>query len=181
MPPINDFVCHTCRKSIHQGWGSYMYVTTTDGERIICPHPEEHTIIAQVLNLTLEEVIFADLESNKAQEKPPWWWSRKRRAEYEQANQLLAERTRLIAEQRGKLIEERTGYQTFCICFECKESCYLDVGCAMEGEPISNPRDKRQCPTCGAENVKTLYEMIGEPCPLCGEGRIEEIVTGAMA
>jgi hypothetical protein len=41
-------------------------------------------------------------------------------------------------------------------------------------------KDERKCPQCGSSNVKTVFELIGEPCPKCKEGTIEEIATGIM-
>jgi hypothetical protein len=143
-----------------------MYVTTPDGQRIGCPHPAELFKVAEVLNLTYEEVNGANF---RPKEKVPWWWSKKKRTDHEQTKKLI--------EERRRLIEERTGKQTFCVCLECKKPCYLDLGL----EQKRGPRDKRQCPTCGSEKIKTLFELIGEPCPLCGEGKIEEIVSGAIA
>ena len=42
-------------------------------------------------------------------------------------------------------------------------------------------KDKRQCPECKSKNVKTELEMVGEPCPKCKDGMIEEIWTGAIS
>ncbi len=43
------------------------------------------------------------------------------------------------------------------------------------------PKDERKCPKCGSRNVRTVFEMIGKPCPRCKEGIIEEIETGIIA
>jgi hypothetical protein len=42
-------------------------------------------------------------------------------------------------------------------------------------------KDERECPRCKAKNVKTELEIVGEPCPKCKEGVIEEIWTGAIS
>ncbi len=34
---------------------------------------------------------------------------------------------------------------------------------------------------CNSENIKTIKELVGEICPLCGEGKIVERDTGAIA
>jgi ribosomal protein S27AE len=151
VPQLNNYVCHACKKSIHYGWGTYLYVVTPDGHRITCPHPGELFKIAEVLDLTYEEV------SSPGRKR--WWWSRKRCDDYDLTQQL---------------IRERTGKHTFCVCRECKEPSYLDLGI----EQSRGPRDKWKCPRCGSQEIDTLSELIGKPCPLCGEGVIEEIVTG---
>jgi ribosomal protein S27AE len=42
-------------------------------------------------------------------------------------------------------------------------------------------KDERRCPRCGSTNVKTVFELIGQPCPRCKVGVIVEIETGIMA
>jgi predicted Zn-ribbon and HTH transcriptional regulator len=42
-------------------------------------------------------------------------------------------------------------------------------------------KDERRCPRCGSTNVKTVFELIGEKCPICKVGVIEEIETGIVA
>jgi len=41
-------------------------------------------------------------------------------------------------------------------------------------------KDKRECPECKSPNVKTVCELVGEPCPKCHDGIIEEVETGAV-
>jgi predicted RNA-binding Zn-ribbon protein involved in translation (DUF1610 family) len=59
------------------------------------------------------------------------------------------------------LMEERIGYISPCVCLGCFTPFGLDL-----------KRDARKCPTCGNERVKTELEIVDEPCPRCGEGRI---------
>lgn len=65
-----------------------------------------------------------------------------------------------------KILEERTGTNYHCICLDCQHQFDLDV-----------KKEKRICPTCQSENIKTQKEMVGEPCPKCKTGLIEKIDT----
>jgi hypothetical protein len=167
MPPINIYACKTCRIKFHVGWGGYRYVETNDGQRKECAHPIEDAEIAKTLGLTYDEVCEIRWK------KPAWWWSNKRRKRYEEIAQL---------------IEERTGYNSLCICLNCKKPAYLDLGDAETAKAswryhygAVKHKDKRQCPDCGDLEIMSLFEMLGKPCPLCGRGRVEEIVTGREA
>ena len=42
-------------------------------------------------------------------------------------------------------------------------------------------KDERKCPKYGSKSVKTVFELIGKPCPTCKEGTIEEIETGKIS
>ena len=46
---------------------------------------------------------------------------------------------------------------------------------------LKQEKDKRECPKCKSKNVKTELELVGEVCPKCNEGVIEEIWTGAIS
>jgi hypothetical protein len=59
------------------------------------------------------------------------------------------------------LMEERIGYLSPCVCLDCTAAFGLDL-----------KRDPRRCPACDSDRVKTELEMVDEPCPRCGEGRI---------
>jgi hypothetical protein len=62
-----------------------------------------------------------------------------------------------------RLMEERVGYASFCLCRTCLERCSLD-----------GKRDVFRCPSCGSEDVKTFIQLIGTVCPRCGRGTLEE-------
>ncbi len=62
-----------------------------------------------------------------------------------------------------RLMEERVGYASFCLCRTCLERCSLD-----------GKRDVFRCPSCGSEDVKTFIQLIGTACPRCGRGMLEE-------
>jgi rubredoxin len=84
-----------------------------------------------------------------------------------------------------ELIEERTGFNSYCICLDCFHQFVADLG---EGEDdvlqssnqFKRPKDKRECPRCQSTNVKTILELVGHTCPKCGIGTIEEIDTGII-
>jgi len=46
---------------------------------------------------------------------------------------------------------------------------------------LQQEKDKRECPKCKSKNVKTELEMVGETCPKCKKGVIEEICTGEIS
>jgi DNA-directed RNA polymerase subunit RPC12/RpoP len=70
----------------------------------------------------------------------------------------------------GKLIRERTGFSSHCVCLDCLHQFDLDL-----------ERDERGCPQCGSAVVKSLREMIGKPCPKCKRGTVREIRTGIIS
>ena len=41
MPVIYNYRCTHCNLSLPPGWGSYMYVKNSHGEKVVCPHPVE--------------------------------------------------------------------------------------------------------------------------------------------
>lgn len=57
----------------------------------------------------------------------------------------------------------RTGYASHCVCLACVEQFDLDL-----------ERDERVCPKCSAQQVRSSEELIGESCPRCQVGLIEE-------
>jgi len=90
----------------------------------------------------------------------------------------------------------RTGFNSYVVCLDCLHQFEADFRDekvnewrlwygrpsfkeAFRGKP--EMKDERKCPKCGSRNVKTVFEMIGEKCPKCKKGTIEEIETGTMA
>ena len=103
-------------------------------------------------------------------------------------NEVLGERASVL-----EMIRERTGFNSYCICLDCLHQFRADLGSFdrywspyelyLERD-LPRPKqakDKRQCPKCKSKNVKTELEMVGQPCPKCKEGIIEEIWTGAIS
>jgi hypothetical protein len=41
--------------------------------------------------------------------------------------------------------------------------------------------DERKCFRCGSVNVRTVFELIGETCPKCKVGIVQEIFTGVIS
>ena len=107
-----------------------------------------------------------------------------------QVHKVLGDRAHSLA-----IIRERTGFNYYCICLDCLHQFEADLG-EIKGHHRSpyemrleqanlprpkQPKDKRECPECKSKNVKMELEMVGQPCPKCEEGVIEEIFTGARA
>ncbi|MDQ7826823.1 MAG: hypothetical protein RDV48_28755 [Candidatus Eremiobacteraeota bacterium] len=53
----------------------------------------------------------------------------------------------------------KAGFAERCACLRCLTMVSLDLA-----------RDPRACPSCGSTEVKSLTELIGQPCPGCGRG-----------
>jgi hypothetical protein len=145
-----------------------MYVEDDDGRRIICPHPAEQETVDEVLkgkNLSSEEkerrlgfnsdcVCLDCLHQFEAdlrdEEANPW-------RDYPTSEQLLKGLKKLLS------VTEK------CITREMWNEIAKDW-----------EKDERICPQCSSINVKTVFELIGQRCPKCKEGFIEEIVTGMI-
>ena len=102
--------------------------------------------------------------------------------------EVLGERASML-----EVIRERTGFNSHCICLDCLHQFRADLG-YFDGywspyEPylwerlprVKQEKDKRECPKCKSKKVKTELEMVGEACPKCKEGVIEEIWTGVVS
>lgn len=143
-----------------------MYVERDDGERIPCGHPLEDHDILGVLRFSYREIGLSVWSVSELGEKGKWWWSKKRKSIY-------------------RLIRERTGFNSFCICLDCFSQFALDLG-DEESEWRSaygfcREKDERICDKCLSKNVRTVFEMIGNICPKCNQGEIVEIVTGTLS
>jgi len=84
-----------------------------------------------------------------------------------------------------EMIRERTGFNSHCICLKCLYEFELDLGesywTAHEFSANRKEKDKRECPQCESECVKTEIEIVGENCPKCNEGIVERIWTGLIS
>jgi len=153
MPAINEYKCNKCGFELPRGWGHHFYVEDNKGERITCPHPGEEFTVRQILG----------------------------------ASELVP-----------AVVERRTGFNSHCICLDCLHqfkadlgesgwSPYIDITELLKADPLEykpklrDAKDRRECPQCKSKNVKTELEMVGQPCPKCKEGIIEEIWTGAIS
>lgn len=57
----------------------------------------------------------------------------------------------------------RVGFAQFCVCLECLKQFDLDL-----------KRDAVVCHACASTRVRSLRQLIGQPCPKCKTGQIEE-------
>ena len=143
-----------------------MYVEKDDGQRIPCRHPIEDSDIQQVLGCSFHDIGLSVWGVSEFGENGKWWWSRKKKSTF-------------------KLIRQKTGYNSFCICSDCLSQFTSDLG-DEESEWRSaygfcREKDERLCKKCLSKNVKTVFELIGHTCPKCKQGKIEEIVTGMVS
>ena len=87
-----------------------------------------------------------------------------------------------------ELIRQRTGFSSDCVCVDCLSQFRLDLKrdiriceqCVSMAE--QNPRRggwAHYRPEKGC-NVKTVLELIDQPCPKCKEGKIRRIDTGTV-
>ncbi len=106
---------------------------------------------------------------------------------------------RILGERAPKeLVKNRTGFNSYCICFDCLHQFEADLrdekvnewrfwyGFPSFKEAFRSPKppkmkDERKCPKCGSKNVKTVFELFWKPCPKCKEGMIVEIETGVIS
>lgn len=103
---------------------------------------------------------------------------------------------RIVEEVLGKrpsleVVRERTGFNSYCVCLDCLHQFEADLGetswspyeeqLAKHKPRPKEAKDKRQCPNCRSNRVKTELELVGQPCPKCKEGVIEEVWTGRIS
>jgi hypothetical protein len=84
-----------------------------------------------------------------------------------------------------ELIKKRTGFNSFCICLDCQYKFAADLkddkaNPWRSGWPVKD-KDERKCPQCKSKNVRSVYELIGKTCPVCGKGKIVEIPAGLIS
>jgi predicted RNA-binding Zn-ribbon protein involved in translation (DUF1610 family) len=89
--------------------------------------------------------------------------------------------------KRRKRIEGSTGFNSYCLCLDCLKSSVLDLGDEENARKsiryfygCIKKRDERKCPSCGSENVRTVSELVGNICPKCRQGIIQEVKTGVV-
>ena len=90
-----------------------------------------------------------------------------------------------------EVVRERTGFNSDSVCLDCLHQFEADLGeigyspyedyLAKHKPRSKQEKDNRECPKCKSRNVKTELEMVGESCPRCKKGVIEEIPTGAIS
>jgi len=92
-----------------------------------------------------------------------------------------------------ELLNKRTGFNSDCLCLDCLHQFEADLGAfrgywspyefyLTEYQPgPKQAKDRRECPKCHSRNFKTELEMVGQNCPRCKDGVIEEIITGMIS
>lgn len=138
MPEIFEVKCSQCDFTLQKGWGGVMYVKDDEGKKVICRHPVESYAIARTLKTSEHD-----------------------------AHAWLMGALNKIPEETKKLIEERTGFDSDCLCLDCLSQFRIDV-----------KKEEKKCPQCSSLNVKTQEEMVSQSCPKCKEGIIQAIDTG---
>jgi len=91
---------------------------------------------------------------------------------------------------KGRTRRRRLGYASHCLCLDCFHIFTADLadentnrsmrGFYKRNYKMVGGKDERECPECKSPNVKTVCELVGEPCPKCHDGIIEEVETGAV-
>jgi len=104
MPRIMQIICDCCGLKLQSGWGGRFYVTTSIGDRQICPHPGEIDYVAEILNFSAEDR--KDFNS-----EPKWWWASSHKERYKQIKEAF---------------KRRTGFLSDCICESCGGKTTLD-------------------------------------------------------
>lgn len=142
MPFVHKLGCDSCGFSLPEGWGGQMYVKNDAGEKIICPHPNESSLVSRVLGLKEEDVFL---------------WLSGKKEEIKDSDIV-------------EVLEERTGFNSFCICLDCLHQFTLDL-----------EKEERGCSECGSEDIKSEREMVDKPCPKCKKGIMKIKSKGAVS
>lgn len=148
MPEIKEVYCDKCGIKLPPGWGGMFYVTSSLGERYICPHPGEFEYVAQILNFSDDDRKLYDNFFLNIFKKPKWWWSASKKEHQMRIKEAF---------------DKRTGFLSDCICETCLEVTSLDLD-----------KDKRQCPKCGSKKVMSVIELRGKSCFRCVSGMFVE-------
>lgn len=130
-----------------------IYVTDSNGQRLICPHPCEGNTIWEILS---KELNWLQRLTHKI---PSSMIGIKRRRTFVQ--KLLG------YTDLGVLFDTRTGTLVNLMCFDCNSIFKLDL-----------KRDSRVCPTCNSYRVVETTDLTGKPCPKCKEAIITAKDTG---
>jgi len=70
---------------------------------------------------------------------------------------------RLLSKMRPQeLKRSRSGFNSSCLCLDCLHQFDIDL-----------ERDKKRCPICCSDNIRTELDLVGKQCPKCKEGSIQ--------
>lgn len=82
-------------------------------------------------------------------------------------------------------VRARIGFNSYCLCCDCLHQFEADI--VDESRNVWRDyygtvvgRDPRRCPACGSSLVRTVWELVGRPCPKCETGTIVEVETGVV-
>jgi predicted RNA-binding Zn-ribbon protein involved in translation (DUF1610 family) len=168
MPIVNKYKCNKCDFSMPGGWGGYQYVESKEGKRIECIHPVEEE--------TIEEVLGEEKDNLEL---------RKKRVGFNSYCLCLQCLQQFEADLRDEFSNSwRFHYNSpsgHIILNSIKKLVSINEMCipnhVWKKMTKEWAKDERKCPSCGSNNIKTELELVGESCPMCREGLIEEIPT----
>jgi predicted RNA-binding Zn-ribbon protein involved in translation (DUF1610 family) len=132
MPKIDKFECDKCGFRLPMGEGGYQYVTNDAGEKVVCQHPCEDLIVAQVLGFYVPE-------EGVAATKPP-----------------------ISLEEFKRLRRERIGWNLHCVCLDCLGQFDLDLmkeervcpKCQSKEVKAEEEMVSQTCPKCKTGIIK---------------------------
>lgn len=150
---INNYQCENCDFEMPRGWGGYMYVqapTCVDCDQPIYADDKE----CDGCNTPIEAITTGGYERITCPHPQ----------EHSTVVSVLG------PEPSDELVDQRTGFNSYCVCLSCLSQFELDLG-----------RDDRKCPECMSIEVKSEHELVDELCPKCSEGTFVEISTGIIS
>jgi predicted RNA-binding Zn-ribbon protein involved in translation (DUF1610 family) len=153
VPRVHEYHCDQCDFEMPSGWGGMMYV-----EAEVCPscgaevhRSKDHCFACGKPT----EEIDADTYTRVTCRHP---------MEAETVRRVLGRAP--PSEEK----EDRTGFNSNCVCTECLAQFGLDV-----------ESDERECRDCGSDAVYAAEELVDEACPNCGTGTFWKEWTGEMS
>lgn len=159
VPKIDEFKCTDCGLTLPEGWGGCLYVEKEKKRgkiaRILHPRAGE----------TMERIYCPHP------------------SEHSIIIQVLG-----TPSPSRELINQKVGFLSHCICLDCLRQFNADYGhyyYKLDGLPhkdgVKPEKDKRECPNCKSQNVRTEMEMVDQYCPKCKKGVISRKWTYAVS
>ena len=163
MPSLDNYKCNNraCDFRMPEGWGGNLYVVNGKGERVVCGHPGESSTIRGVIG---------KINPHYAAEMIRY----RRIIFYGLGLRIRRVKAFLSGKEKPldirKVIAERTGFQSDCVCRRCLSQFKLDLR-----------RDERICPECTSPLVSSANELRDKECPKCRRGTFMAISTGRLS